>query len=52
MGNDDRGFFFLDKVKGNDNRDGQRHTTGLDFRWETGRCNLGEGENMGILGEH
>ena len=32
MGNDDRGFLFLDKTKVNNSRDGWRYTAGLDFK--------------------
>ena len=52
VGNNDKGFLFLNKKMAKNNRGGRSYTLDLEFRWETGRHNLGKGDKMGNLGEH
>ena len=51
-GNNDKGFLFLNNTMGKNNRDGGNCILDLKLRWETGRHKLGEGDQIGNVGEH
>ena len=48
VGNNDKRFLFLNKIRGKDSRGRQSYILDLEFRWETGRQRYGEGDKWTI----